>query len=91
MRYSTIDVLGSGRTLGACYWELQTSAPSAVDSFRSTEDNDDLLQIFNQKSYRLRQLYGDFFISELITNPESRKVIVAEEPEVRQPRPTVKP
>ncbi|XP_034238392.1 cilia- and flagella-associated protein 61-like [Thrips palmi] len=44
------------------------------------EDNDDLLRIFDQKAYRLRQLYGDFNIAELISNPESRQIIVAEGP-----------
>ncbi|KAK3911366.1 Cilia- and flagella-associated protein 61 [Frankliniella fusca] len=47
------------------------------------EDNDDLLRIFDQSSFRLRQLYGDFYITELITNPESRKILVAEEPKRR--------
>ncbi|XP_052123419.1 cilia- and flagella-associated protein 61 [Frankliniella occidentalis] len=48
------------------------------------EDNDDLLRIFDQHSLRLRQLYGEFYITELITNPESRKILVAEEPKRRK-------
>ncbi|KAJ1522714.1 hypothetical protein ONE63_001874 [Megalurothrips usitatus] len=49
-----------------------------------SEDSDDLVRIFNQKACRLRDLHGDFYISELIAHPESRKILVAEEPKQRK-------
>ncbi|RVE46982.1 hypothetical protein evm_008366 [Chilo suppressalis] len=44
------------------------------------EDNDDIIEILDKTCPRLRDLYGDYFISELIgRHPESRrKIIVAE-------------
>ncbi|CAH2090253.1 unnamed protein product [Euphydryas editha] len=41
------------------------------------EDNDDLVPIIEQHSTRLRELYGDFYISELISrHPESERVLL---------------
>ncbi|KAF9420751.1 hypothetical protein HW555_003099 [Spodoptera exigua] len=41
------------------------------------EDNDDLVPILEQHSDKLRSLYGDFYISELISrHPESERVII---------------
>ncbi|XP_045537028.1 cilia- and flagella-associated protein 61-like [Papilio machaon] len=41
------------------------------------EDNDDLLPIIERRSRRMRDLYGDYYISELISrHPESERVIL---------------
>ncbi|XP_068631965.1 cilia- and flagella-associated protein 61-like [Battus philenor] len=41
------------------------------------EDNDDLLPILERRSKRMRDLYGEFYISELISrHPESERVIL---------------
>ncbi|KAF9801146.1 hypothetical protein SFRURICE_005740 [Spodoptera frugiperda] len=41
------------------------------------EDNDDLVPILEQHSDRLRELYGEFYISELISrHPESDRIIL---------------
>ncbi|XP_026730417.1 cilia- and flagella-associated protein 61-like [Trichoplusia ni] len=41
------------------------------------EDNDDLVPIIEQHSDRLRQMYGEFYISELISrHPESERVLL---------------
>ncbi|CAD0197707.1 unnamed protein product [Chrysodeixis includens] len=41
------------------------------------EDNDDLVPILEQHSDRLRQMYGEFYISELISrHPESERVLL---------------
>ncbi|CAH0625391.1 unnamed protein product [Chrysodeixis includens] len=44
------------------------------------EDNDDLVEILDKKCPRLKQLYGEYYISEIIgRHPEStRKIIVAD-------------
>lgn len=46
----------------------------------SEEDNDDLVEILNRKCPRFKELYGDYYISEIIgQRPNSqRKVIVAQ-------------
>ncbi|CAK1543023.1 unnamed protein product [Leptosia nina] len=48
------------------------------------EDNDDIVPIIEQHSLRLRQLYGDFYVSELISrHPESeRALLVCEHKEI---------
>ncbi|XP_063625211.1 cilia- and flagella-associated protein 61-like [Cydia splendana] len=44
------------------------------------EDNDDLVPIIDQHSKRLRELYGEFYISELIArHPESERVLLVGE------------
>ncbi|XP_050344631.1 cilia- and flagella-associated protein 61-like [Nymphalis io] len=41
------------------------------------EDNDDLVPIIERHSTRLRELYGDFYISELISrHPDSERVLL---------------
>ncbi|PZC74272.1 hypothetical protein B5X24_HaOG208126 [Helicoverpa armigera] len=41
------------------------------------EDNDDLVPILEQHSDRLRSLYGEFYISELISrHPESERILI---------------
>ncbi|XP_072949319.1 cilia- and flagella-associated protein 61-like [Epargyreus clarus] len=41
------------------------------------EDNDDIVPIIEHHSVRLRQLYGDFYVSELISrHPESERVLL---------------
>ncbi|CAH4034591.1 unnamed protein product [Pieris brassicae] len=47
-------------------------------------DNDDIVPIIEQHSVRLRQMYGDFYVSELISrHPESeRALLVCEHKEV---------
>lgn len=44
------------------------------------EDNDDLIPIIDAESRRLRELYGDFYISEIVqlVEEEERQLIVAE-------------
>ncbi|XP_047028783.1 cilia- and flagella-associated protein 61-like [Helicoverpa zea] len=43
----------------------------------SEEDNDDLVPILEQHSDRLRSLYGEFYISELISrHPESERILI---------------
>ncbi|XP_063538685.1 cilia- and flagella-associated protein 61-like [Cydia strobilella] len=44
------------------------------------EDNDDLVPIIDQHSKRLREMYGEFYISELISrHPESERVLLVGE------------
>ncbi|XP_061718263.1 cilia- and flagella-associated protein 61-like [Cydia pomonella] len=44
------------------------------------EDNDDLVPIIEQHSKRLREMYGEFYISELISrHPESERVLLVGE------------
>ncbi|XP_045500085.1 cilia- and flagella-associated protein 61-like [Colias croceus] len=41
------------------------------------EDNDDIVPIIERQSTRLRELYGDFYVSELISrHPESERVLL---------------
>lgn len=44
------------------------------------EDNDDIVEILDKKCPRLKELYGEYYISEIIgRHPESnRKIIVAD-------------
>ncbi|OXU32045.1 hypothetical protein TSAR_004343 [Trichomalopsis sarcophagae] len=43
------------------------------------EDNDDVIQMLDAESTRLRELYGEFYISEMVRQPlESRRIIVSE-------------
>lgn len=43
------------------------------------EDTDDLMPIFNRQSDALKQIYGDFFLAELIeAQDNTMKCIVAE-------------
>lgn len=44
------------------------------------EDNDDLVPLINTHSTRLQETYGEFYISEILTQQEhsSRQLIVAE-------------
>ncbi|CAH0686347.1 unnamed protein product [Spodoptera exigua] len=50
---------------------------SVISCPGSEEDNDDLVPILEQHSDKLRSLYGDFYISELISrHPESERVII---------------
>lgn len=44
------------------------------------EDNDDIVEILDKKCPRLKELYGEYYISEIIgRHPEfNRKVIVAD-------------
>ena len=43
------------------------------------EDHDDLVPIFNRQSSTLTEMYGDFFLTELIeAQDEDMKCIVAE-------------
>lgn len=45
----------------------------------SEEDNDDVIQMLDAESTRLRELYGEFYISEMVRHPvESRRIIVSE-------------
>ncbi|CAG4996816.1 unnamed protein product [Parnassius apollo] len=49
------------------------------------EDNDDILPIIERHSKRLREIYGDFYISELVSrHPESERVILVCEEEQEQ-------
>lgn len=43
----------------------------------SEEDNDDIIPILEAHSERLRDLYGDYYISELVArHPESERVLL---------------
>ncbi|KAH9637442.1 hypothetical protein HF086_012055 [Spodoptera exigua] len=64
----------------SCPENRLSPAPVLQESLLFTyreEDNDDLVPILEQHSDKLRSLYGDFYISELISrHPESERVII---------------
>lgn len=48
-----------------------------IDIVPSEEDNDDIVPIIDRHSARLRELYGDYYISELISrHPESERTLL---------------
>lgn len=54
----------------------QTQRKNLMKNF-SEEDNDDIIPIIERHSIMLRQLYGEFYISELISrHPESERMIL---------------
>lgn len=48
--------------------------------FLREEDNDDIVEILNEKCSRLKDMYGDYYISEILgRHPDmNRTIIVAE-------------
>lgn len=46
----------------------------------SEEDNDDIIPLIHYHSTRLKELYGDYYVSEILTKyPKmKRKLVVAE-------------
>lgn len=47
------------------------------DYVHSEEDNDDIVPIIDRHSTRLRELYGDYYVSELISrHPESERTLL---------------
>lgn len=39
------------------------------------EDNDDIVPLIDQHATRLREIYGDFYVSEIIQSAEDPKIL----------------
>lgn len=49
------------------------------------EDNDDIVPIIERHAPRLREIYGEFYISELVSrHPESERVLLVCEVRLRK-------